>query len=119
MAANDAKDAKDWQLKVDKEHYVMVQNDVWEVIPREKVPPKTKILHLGWVMKSMANGNMRALLNTKGCSQVAGHHYVPDNLSSPVANTTSMRTAQLYGMDNQCQWCISFGWIKSQRSRNL
>jgi hypothetical protein len=82
-----------WQVEVDKEHQRMVDNDVWEVIPKSEVPKDTKILNSVWAMKPKANGSKRARMNAKGCSQVAGQHYDADNISSPVTNTSSIRIA--------------------------
>jgi hypothetical protein len=71
----------------------MVKNDVWEMVPKLSVPPKTKILKLVWAMKPKADGTKRVRLNAKGCSQVAGQHYDADNISSPVTNTFSIHIA--------------------------
>ena len=38
------KDAKEWQVEVDKEHERMMDNAVWEAVPKLCVPQKTKIL---------------------------------------------------------------------------
>ena len=91
--AMSGKDAEEWQVEVDKEHERMVKNEVWEVIPKSEVPPRTKILKSVWAMKPKANGTKRARLNAKGCSQIAGMHYDQDNISSPVTNTASIRIA--------------------------
>jgi hypothetical protein len=88
-----SKDAAAWQVEVDKEHQRMVDNDVWEVIPKSEVPKDTKILNSVWAMKPKADGSKRARMNAKGCSQVAGQHYDADNISSPVTNTSSIRIA--------------------------
>ena len=58
--AMSGKDADEWQVEVDKEHERMVKNNVWEVIPKKDVPPKTKILKSVWAMKPKANGTKRA-----------------------------------------------------------
>ena len=52
-------DAAEWQVEVDKEHERMVKNDVWEIVPKSKVPPKTKILKSAWAMKPTAGGTKR------------------------------------------------------------
>ena len=88
-----SKDAAAWQMEVDKEHQRMVDNDVWEVVPKSEVPKGTKILNSVWAMKPKADGSKRARMNAKGCSQVAGQHYDADNISSPVTNTSSIRIA--------------------------
>eukprot|EP00804_Cyclotella_cryptica_P006706 CCRYP_008640-RA/>CCRYP_008640-RA protein AED:0.60 eAED:-0.00 QI:0/0/0/0.2/1/1/5/0/1261 len=76
-------DAAAWQQEVDKEHERMVKNDVWDIVPKSSVPPKTKILKSVWAMKPKADGTKRARLNAKGCSQIPGQHYDVDNISSP------------------------------------
>jgi hypothetical protein len=81
-------EAGEWQVEVDKEHERMVKNDVWDILPKASVPPKTKILKSVWAMKHKADGTKRVQLNAKGCSQVAGQHY---GISSPVTNTFSIR----------------------------
>ena len=83
-------DAAEWQVEVDKEHERMVKNNVWEMVPKSNVPPKTKILKSVWAMKPKADRTKRARLNAKGCCQVAGQHYDADNISSPVTDTFSI-----------------------------
>jgi hypothetical protein len=43
-------------VEVDKEHDSMVNNNVWKVVDRSEVPPKTRILQSVWAMKPKANG---------------------------------------------------------------
>jgi hypothetical protein len=50
-----SKDAAAWQVEVDKEHQRMVDNDVWEVVPKSEVPKGTKILNSVWAMKPKAD----------------------------------------------------------------
>jgi hypothetical protein len=53
-------DAAEWQVEVDKEHERMVKNDVWDIVPKASVPPKTKILKSVWAMKTKAEGTKQA-----------------------------------------------------------
>ena len=71
----------------------MIKNEVWEMVPKSNMPPKTKILKSAWAMKPKADGMKQARLNAKGCSQVAGQHYDTENISSPVTNTFSIHIA--------------------------
>jgi hypothetical protein len=84
----------------------MVKNDVWEIVPKSKVPPKTKILKSVWAMRPKADGTKQARLNAKGCSQVAVQHYDADNISSPVTNTFSIRIAFMIMLI-----CGFVGWV--------
>eukprot|EP00804_Cyclotella_cryptica_P028830 CCRYP_019720-RA/>CCRYP_019720-RA protein AED:0.58 eAED:0.63 QI:0/0/0/0.5/1/1/4/0/888 len=99
-------DAAAWQQEVDKEHERMVKNDVWDIVPKSSVPPKTKILKSVWAMKPKADGTKRARLNAKGCSQIPGQHYDADNISSPVTNTFSIRIALTI-----MRLCGFVGWV--------
>ena len=45
-------DAAEWQLEVGKEHERMVNNDIWETVPKASMSPKTKILKSVWAMQT-------------------------------------------------------------------
>ena len=98
-------DAAEWQVEVDKEQDRMVKNNVWEIVPKANMPPKTKILKSMCIMKPKADGSKHTCLNTKGCSQIAGQHYDADNILSPVMKSFSICIALMIML-----LCVFFGF---------
>ena len=57
-----SKDAAEWQVGVNKEHDGIIENEVWQVIPKASVPRGVKMLLSTWAMKSKANGTKHAII---------------------------------------------------------
>jgi hypothetical protein len=53
-------DAAEWHVDIDKDHERMVKNNVWEIVPKASIPPKTKILKSVWAMKPKVDRTKQA-----------------------------------------------------------
>ena len=90
-AAMKTADKPKWYLAVNEEHKQMIKMEVWEVVPRNKVPKDAKVISTTWAMKPKSNGTFRARVNSWGLMQVSGEHYNADSISSPVTNEATTR----------------------------
>ena len=79
-------DADAWAKEIEKEHSRMVENKVWEVVPRSEVPKGTRAIDSTWACKKKSNGMLRGRLNTRGFKQVEGVHYDGSSIHLPVTN---------------------------------
>jgi hypothetical protein len=84
------KDPVGWTKAVDEEYERMKEHEVFKAVPKDSLPPGTKVLSTTWAMKQKANGTKRARLNARGFEQRDGEHYYSENISSPVVNEASI-----------------------------
>ena len=73
-----------WMKSVEEEHDRMVEHEVFEPVPPDKIPTGAKILTSTCAMKKKANGIFRAYLNACGYEQEDGEHYDEDSRASLV-----------------------------------
>jgi hypothetical protein len=81
-----------WKDAMAEEYQSIMQNDVWDVVPR---PKEKSVLSSKWIYKTKhtANGNIekyKARFVARGFSQKEGIDYA--EIFAPVARYTSMRT---------------------------
>jgi hypothetical protein len=84
------KDPIGWKKAVKEEYERMESHGVFKPIPKNELPPGTKVLTSTWAMKQKANGTKRARVNARGYEQKEGVHYHKDGVSSPVVNEASI-----------------------------
>ena len=83
-------DEDKWHDAVEEEHERMVDHDVFEAVPRDKLPKDAKVLTSTWAMKKKASGIFRARMNARGFEQVDGIHYKSEDKASPVVQLTTV-----------------------------
>jgi len=82
-----------WKNAVKKEYDTLMSNNTWKLVP----PPEgRKIIKCKWVFKikvdpSTKQRRYKARLTVKGCSQVPGIDFDPDDISSTVMRVKSLR----------------------------
>ena len=96
--ARSAPDSSLWELAWNNELDSLERRDILEYIPRSKLPPNTKLLPVTTILKFQQDSNGRPTLRKARCTirgdrQIAGTHYDPKDITSPVANRDSIRTA--------------------------
>jgi hypothetical protein len=65
-AAMASKERNLWKKAVEEEYKNLQDYNVFEVVEREKIPQRSKVLSTTWVMKKKASGRYKARITARG-----------------------------------------------------